>query len=89
MVTSIVLELQRDALNREVPISDLLRKAFVVAKKLKITEFENWVTHELNGYENAEDIPKYRQVNGKVQVWNLYHGWQPVIFQDHKTEELF
>jgi hypothetical protein len=89
MVTSVVLELQRDALNREIPISDLLRKAFVVAKKLKITEFENWVTHELNGYENAEDIPEYRQIQGKVEAWNPYHGWQPVIFQDHKTEEKF
>ena len=57
-MSSLVFELQRDALNRNASVSDLLRKALVVSKKLKISEFEKWVTNELNGY--SEDIPDYR-----------------------------
>jgi hypothetical protein len=87
-MSSIVLELQRDALDRQVPISDLLRKAYVVAKKLRIAEFQNWVSQELNGYERAEDIPKYRQVNGSIKAWNPFHGWQAVIFHDPEREEI-
>lgn len=83
----IVLELQKDALDKNITISDLLRKALVVAKKLKISEFQTWVTNELNGYENAEDIPNYRYVEGKVRAWNPFHGWQHVIFPKPDLEE--
>lgn len=86
-MSSVVVDLQKDALDRQVSITDLLRKAFVVARKLGIEEFEKWVTHELNGYEDAKDIPDYRQLSGSVKAWNPYRGWQPVIFTDNKMEE--
>ena len=40
-MTGIVLELQREALDKTVQISDLLRKAMLVARKLKVTEIES------------------------------------------------
>ena len=40
---SIVLELQKEAMNPAVEISDLLRKAKFVARKLKISEIEEWI----------------------------------------------
>ena len=84
---SIVIELQQDALDRNVSISDLLRKTLVVAKKLHLSELEIWVNNELNAYEKAKDIPDYRQIRGEVKAWNPYHGWQPVVFEEHKKEE--
>ncbi len=54
----IVLELQKDSLDQNVRVPDLLRKALVVAKKLKITEFEKWINNELNGYSESDEIPK-------------------------------
>lgn len=81
---SIVIELQQDALNRDVPITDLLRKAFVVARKLKITEFEEWISKELEGYSDNADIPEYREVTGEVKAWNPYHGWQPIYWEEAK-----
>jgi hypothetical protein len=84
---SVIVQLQRDALNRKVPITDLLRKAFIIARKLKITEFEKWVSNELNGYENAQDIPEYRKVDGSVKAWNPYHGWQPVFFPNSEIQQ--
>lgn len=86
-MSSIVLELQRDALGRSVPISDLLRKALVVARKLKISEFESWINNELNGYEKAKDIPEYRLVRGTVKALNPFRGWQPVVFPEHEVQE--
>lgn len=86
-MSSVVVELQRESLDRNVPISDLLRKALVVAKKLKISDFEKWVANELNGYEKGEDIPKYREIIGTIKAWNPYHGWQPVIFSTPSKEE--
>lgn len=86
-MSSVVIELQKDALDRKVPISDLLRKAFVVARKLKIPEFEKWVSNELNGYKKAEDIPDYRQVNGTVKGWDPSRGWLPITFKKSQTEK--
>lgn len=79
-----VIELQRDALDRNVSITDLLRKSLVVARKLKIIEFEKWVSSELSGYSKTDEIPDYRWATGSVQAWNPYHGWQSVMFEDNK-----
>jgi predicted RNA binding protein with dsRBD fold (UPF0201 family) len=83
-MASVVIELQRDALDRNVSITDLLRKSLVVARKLKINEFEKWVSSELNGYSKTEEIPDYRWATGSVKAWNPYHGWQPVMFPDNE-----
>lgn len=36
----IVIELQREALDEKISIESLIRKAYLVAKKLKLKEFE-------------------------------------------------
>ncbi len=84
---SIVLELQREALDRNVAVSDLLRKALVVARKLGIAEFETWTSKELNGYQKDDSLPDYRKIHGTVEAWNPYHGWQPVLFENPKEAE--
>jgi hypothetical protein len=85
---SLVEELQRDALNNQVRVSDLLRKAKTIAVKLDLPELENWVESELNGYPPG-DVPGYRVVRGKVKYRNIFHGWHPIMFPDTKTEEMF
>jgi hypothetical protein len=64
----VVIELQHDALNRDIPVTDLCRKAYVVARKLKITEFKEWLKDELDGYTDNASIPKYREVTGLVKA---------------------
>lgn len=88
-VGSLVIDLQRDALDPKVRVSDLLRRAFVVAKKLNLAEFEAWVTHELHGYPVGTECPKYRVFEGQPRVWNPYHGWQPVVFASTKQQTSF
>jgi hypothetical protein len=80
-MSGLVLELQRDALDKNVDVSSLLRKAVLVSKKLGITEIETWINQELSGYPADEDaVPSYREVSGVIKVFNPYHGWQPLNF---------
>ncbi|PSF34961.1 hypothetical protein C7H19_18325 [Aphanothece hegewaldii CCALA 016] len=77
-MNSLVLELQKDALDSSISVLDLLRKALLVSKKLKIKEFEIWIELELNGYGKTP-VPEYRLVRGQLRALNPYHGWQPII----------
>ncbi len=86
---SIVLELQQELLNKDCDILLVLRKAHLIASKLRLTEFDTWIQSELNGYETDQDgIPDYRQIHGQLKAWNPYHGWIPVVLQDAKLENL-
>ena len=84
----IVLDLQLEALSKDSDVLNLLRKAYVVARKLKLDEFEEWVNSELNGYNDGNKIPEYRKVKGEVKGWNPYHGWIPMIMQDTEIENM-
>lgn len=85
---SIVLELQREALNSNSDILALLRKALLVARKLKLTQFGEWIDNELNGYKSPDDVPEYRNVIGEVKGGNLYNGWIPVLINDNKLSSV-
>jgi hypothetical protein len=61
---SLVHELQMAASEPGLPVADLLRKALVVARRLKIREAATWIEAELEGYPNAEDLPDHRKVRG-------------------------
>lgn len=87
-MTSLVLELQRDALDKSVGTADLLRKALVVARKLKVTDLVEWLSHELNGYPEGKDVPEYRNLRGELKVHNPYHGWVPLMMKDARQAEL-
>jgi len=43
-LSSVILDLQKEALDKDISVNDLLRKAYVVARKLKIDEFEKMDT---------------------------------------------
>lgn len=86
---SLVLDLQQEAYNSGESISSLLRKAYAVARKLKITEFEQWIYSELHGYKcDYNEIPDYRIVSGNLRAFNACHGWVPVIIDDTKLAEI-
>ena len=87
-MSSLVLDLQQEILKPDCDILNALRKAHIIAIKLKLTEFDNWLQSELNGYETNQDlIPDYRKISGQLKAWNPYHGWIPVIMQDSILEE--
>jgi len=82
-MSGLVLELQRDALDNSVEITNLLRKALVVSRKLGVVGIEDWLEQELNGYSIAEkDLPKYREINGALKVYNPIRGLIPFHLKD-------
>jgi len=66
-------------LDGQCSVSGILRTALAVASKLDVTEFQEFCSHELNGYSSEDEIPEYRKVRGQVMVRNPFHGLQPVI----------
>lgn len=76
----IVIDLQAEALSDKADVLNVLRKAYLVARKLKLKDFEEWINHEMNGYGLNDAIPRYRIYHGEVTAFNPYRGWIPVIF---------
>lgn len=87
-MNSIIQELQSEAYDPKISTSNLLRKAYIVAKKLKITEFAEWLHEELNGYESYNTTPNYRDIKGDLRAWNPYQGWVPAIINDTELSSL-
>ena len=87
-MASLVEDLQKDALNHDVRVTELLQKSLVVATKLKLDEFASWVRRELDGY-GKEEVPEYRVLHGSPQVFNPYRGYQPLHFGDVEQAKRF
>jgi len=88
-VAGIVIELQREALDKSIRVSDLLRKALLVARKLNIVDLESWILSELNGYSNTDAVsfPPYRWVSGEIKSFNPYNGmWLPIMFPESEAK---
>jgi hypothetical protein len=79
---SIVLQLQIMATEKENDISDLLRKALLVATKLGLGEFKQWIELELNGYNIHVEVPDYRKARAELMLKNPYHGLIPIYISD-------
>jgi hypothetical protein len=62
---SLLREIQNDAVNSDVKVSDLLRKCKILAYRLGNIDFKNWVEYELNGYPKdiIDILPDYRILN--------------------------
>ena len=82
MRDSLVLELQDLAQTGSTPLSELLRRAKVVAVKLSIHEAATWIDHEIDGYPPHEDVPEYRVVPCELRGRNRFHGWQAVPWEE-------
>jgi hypothetical protein len=88
MKNSIVLQLQSEILDPDCDVLNALRKAHVIAAKLKLLEFDEWIKNELDGYKNADEIPEYRFVRGTLRAWNPYRGWIPATINDSDLEDI-
>lgn len=82
-MSSLVIELQQDALKPSVKCSELLRKSFLTAKKLGHNEFLQWTQKEQNGYKHNEKVPDYRLIRGSVLGLDGFRK-MPLIFDNSK-----
>lgn len=83
----LIPQLQQDALDPTVKVSDLLRKAKFVAAKLNLPDLMEWADKELRGYE--EEAPKYRIICGSAKAFNPYGGWVPIIFETTNDQNIY
>lgn len=89
-MSSLVDELQKDALDHSVNTSDLLRKAHSLSTKLNLTDVQQWLLYELNGYSLAVSealIPNYRLLYGSPLVFNPHSGWIPLTFENQEEAD--
>ncbi|MGB3726059.1 MAG: hypothetical protein WA981_09865, partial [Glaciecola sp.] len=86
---SLVKHLQTITLDHEVKVSDILREALVVSTKLEEHKLKSWITNELNGYSENDEIPEYRLLHGKPKYFNPYNGLQPLIFENEKEAGVY
>jgi hypothetical protein len=88
-MSSLIIDLQKDALDESISTTNLLRKALVVARKLKQKDFEVWIGCELNGYSDTDiEIPSYRNISGKLKAFNPHNGWIPAVIPNSDLENV-
>ena len=86
----LVLQIQKYCLDDNTPLVNILRKAKLVATKLELEDWLEWINKELDGYTcNTEDLPPYRIIKGTPKALHPYRGWQPIIFEDEKMPIFF
>ncbi|WP_031552706.1 AbiTii domain-containing protein [Oribacterium sp. FC2011] len=82
----IILELQTNALDEQITVEELLRKAYLVARKLQLKEFQKWIEDEQNGYAGKR-VPDFRYIHGSYKALNPAIGWIPLMLSP-KFEDL-
>ncbi len=60
----------------------------VIARKLDIPTFASWVSNELNGYDQPDDIPPYRSIRTILEAQDRWGHWLPVVFKQSKLLDL-
>lgn len=87
-IGSIVLELQKEIISSNCDIVNVLRKAHLIASKLKLTDFDQWIQYELDGYpDQQESCPEYRNIRGSLKAFNPRLGWIPALINDNELEK--
>lgn len=78
-MASLVEQIQREAIDHAIPVSQLLRRVKLAAFKLKLDQGVAWADHELEGYYGkAATLPAYRIITGAPVAQNPMRGWIPI-----------
>lgn len=78
-MSSVVLDLQNEVTKSKCDIVSVLRRAHLIATKLSLDEFNQWVVNELNGYKSQTEAPEYRSIIGQLKAFNPYQGCRIVF----------
>ena len=84
---SIVLALQAEITLSNCDVVNVLRNAHLIATKLNLSEFDQWIKNELNGYPNQDSCPNYRKIRGSLHALHPYYGWIPLTIPDKAFEK--
>lgn len=87
-MTSTIKSLKEETVKQEISVSNLLRKAKVIASELELSDFLKWIDFELNGY-GKESVPEYRVIKGDPRAYNPFNGWIPFVHADPEVQDMF
>lgn len=89
MTDLLIEQLQYNAIDTKLRVSDLLRTALLVASKLGVPDAPAWIEKELSGYprDDIDALPAYRFITGRVIALNPVRGWQTVMFDNQTAAE--
>lgn len=83
-----------DLITNSVPLSDTLLRLSVLFDSLGNKKLKTWINNEICGYEERDEIPKYRIIHGTlraeiIQGFNIWNN-QDIPYQpeNEKTEEI-
>lgn len=82
----IIQEIQEDLLTDNVKLSVILRKAYIPAVKLNLSDLKEWLDKETQGYDSADELPQYRKIQGCCKAFNPFYGWSIVNFHSKQAE---
>lgn len=63
----LIADIIQELIDIEKPITSPLLKTKFLASRIDNIELLNWVSNELSGYSNNEDVPKYRKCIGNIR----------------------
>ncbi len=86
-MSSIVIDLQDEITSSDCDVVNILRRAHVIAVKLGLADFDQWISYELNGYPDQESCPDYRKIRGVLKAFNPYHGWISTLIPNVELEK--
>ena len=76
-MSSAVHSLQKAILEGKKSLTQMLRETKLIAAKLSLSDVEQWVDFELNGYPDDAKPPDYRLFSAhQVQIRNPIRGWE-------------
>jgi hypothetical protein len=82
-----VRQIRNDALNADIRLSDILRKAKVLAYRLGIPDLKQWVNYELDGYEGSNvELPDYRCI--ATASYGTYSGFGGARLENYPVPSL-
>lgn len=85
---SIVQELQKSATDPNMKISNLLRLAYSVSRKIKDNKFESWIDKELEGYGHDDELPTYRKIRGIPKYHSDLSGYTDVNIKNERIMDM-
>jgi hypothetical protein len=63
--TGLLAAIERDVLDRAVPLADVLRCCLYLARRTQAAQLDEWVSAELKGYR-LDSVPNYRKVAAPI-----------------------
>lgn len=70
---TLLQQIQNEAVDTNADVAGLLRRCRILAQRLGVIDFKNWVIWELEGYPSIEALPEYRVLHTPL-ILGHFHG---------------